>query len=259
MQNPPADMGPHYQGGYDPIPQTLTELRAIAAKEDYRIAPILKHKTSGRYLEIGPWRGVACCGMKDAGFEVTALEMSYPCVNFLRDTVGIAAIQSSDPAETMKNLEPGFDVIAAWHSMEHIPEPWLVIQRASQLLAPGGILLLAMPNPESYEFSVMKSAWLHLDAPRHLHFFRLKTLENVCRANGLSPLEITTDDELSGILGKDAWYYWARSWIPVRYLRGAVASVVGPILYRSAYKKQKIEGCGSGYTAIFIKTEIQPR
>lgn len=253
MDSPPKDMSPFYKGGYDPIPATLSELKLIASGEKYRIEPMIKYKTRGRFLEIGPWRGVICSNMQDAGFEVTAIEMNEPCVNFLRDQLGIEAIQSADPAETMKNLKPGFDIIAAWHSLEHLPEPWLVIERAAQLLAPGGILLLAMPNPDSHEFSVMKGAWMHLDAPRHLYFFPIKSLLHICENNGLRPLEITTADTFSQIQSRQAWRAWSRSWIPIRYIRGVVGITIGKLLYRVAYKYQMTEGLGSGYTAVFAR------
>jgi SAM-dependent methyltransferase len=253
MQSPPEDLSPFYKGGYEKIPETLTELRAAAKPDLYRLKPILKYKKSGLLLEIGPWRGAFSCNMKYAGFDVTAIEMDPACVQFLREKVGVKTIQSAQPAEAMKGLEPGFDVIAAWHSLEHIPDPWLVIEQAARLLSPGGLLVLALPNPDSYEFSLLKGAWRHLDAPRHLYFFPIKSLRQVCGNYGLTPLEITTADKLSRILSKDAWRFWASSWIPIRYLRGLVGRTVGEVLYRWAYKAQMTEGRGSGYTAVFVR------
>ncbi len=249
MDAPPADMSPYYEGGYDVIPPNYEELKTIAADERYRTESVFEYKSKGRFLEIGPWRGVICANMKEAGFDVTAIEMNEECVRFLRETVGIEAIQSSDPAEAMKHLEPGFDVITAWHSLEHLPDPWRVIEQAALLLAPGGVLQLAMPNPESYEFAVMKSRWMHLDAPRHLYFYSLGALVRICKKHGLEPLRLTTSDRFSSIQSRHAWRSWARSWMPVRYVRG----VIGEMAYWSAYRKQMTEGSGSAYTALFVR------
>jgi SAM-dependent methyltransferase len=253
MDSPPEDMSSFYKGGYESIPETVLELRLSAQSEKYRADPILRHKKGGRLLEIGPWRGAFSCNMKDAGFEVTAIEMDSACVKFLREQVGIEAIQSANPVETMGNLKPGYDVIAAWHSLEHLPEPWLVIERAAKLLSPGGILLLAMPNPESYEFEVMKNAWMHLDAPRHLHFYPIQSLVNLCGSYGLKPLEITTADRCSHILSKDAWQAWVCSMVPIRYVRGALALTVGRLLYWLAAKRHMTDNRGSGYTTVFVR------
>jgi hypothetical protein len=116
LKSPPEDMTPYYRGGYDPIPATADELRKIAAAEKFRTEPVLKYKRAGRCLEIGPWRGVICANMKDAGFEVTAIEMDVACGRFLQDQLGIEAIQSTDPAGVMQQLRPGFDVVISWHS-----------------------------------------------------------------------------------------------------------------------------------------------
>lgn len=250
MHSPPQDMTPYYRGGYDPIPKSLSALREIAAGEHFRCDPILKHKSGGRFLELGPWRGVLCCLMKDAGFEVTAIEMDGQCVEFLRNTVEIKAIQSSDPVAAMREMEAGFDAIAAWHSMEHFPAPWLVIEESARLLKPGGVLLLAMPNPDSFEFGVLKSRWMHLDAPRHLYLFPIRSLIERCGAHRLKPLEITTADAFSDIQSWHAWCSVARSIAPVRYVQGATAR----LLYWSSRAWQKKEGRGSAYCAVFAKS-----
>lgn len=249
LNDPPADMRAYYEGGYDAIPSSYSALRAIAEREKYRSEPVLRYKTKGRFLEIGPWRGVICANMKEAGFDVSAIEMNAECVTFLREQVGIQAIQSSDPAETMKRLTPGFDVITAWHSLEHLPHPWLVIEQAAKLLAPGGILQLAMPNPESYEFTFLGRKWMHLDAPRHLFLYPLGALVRLCAQHDLEPLQLTTSDQFSSIQSRHAWRNWVRSWLPVRYVRG----FVGDIAYWTAYKKQMKEGSGSAYTALFVR------
>jgi SAM-dependent methyltransferase len=243
-------MAPYYRGGYDPIPESLEALRQIANREHFRSDPILKHKKGGRFLELGPWRGVLCCLMKDAGFEVTAIEMDAVCVDFLRNKVGVKAIQSSDPVQTIRGMDAGFDVIAAWHSMEHLPTPWLVIQEAARLLNPGGILLLAMPNPESFEFNVLKSRWMHLDAPRHLYFFPIRSLIELCRAHDLVPLDVTTADVFSDIQSRHAWRSLARSVVRVRYVRGAI----GDLLYWLTRRWQTKEGQGSAYCAVFVRS-----
>jgi 2-polyprenyl-3-methyl-5-hydroxy-6-metoxy-1,4-benzoquinol methylase len=245
----PDDMGPFYKNLYTPIPKTLSQLRAIAKTEQYRMEPILKYRKSGTLLEIGPWIGIFSCNAKDAGFEVTAIEMDPQCVDFLRNVVGVKAIQSSDPAAVMNAMDERFDVIALWHSLEHLPNPWLVLQKAAERLAPGGILLIAVPNIESYDFSALRAAWMHLDAPRHFFFFTARSLEKLCSANGLETLELTTSDRLSRILSRMAWHMRATSIVPIKYFRG----IVGLLMYQFA--NHLSEGNGSGLTAIFTNPE----
>jgi len=249
----PEDMSSFYKGGYEPIPKSLSCLRAIAKGDKYRLGPILRYKKSGRLLEIGPWIGIFSCNAKDVGFDVTAIEMNSQCVGFLNDVVGVKAIQSSDPSAAMDAMSEKFDVIALWHSLEHLPKPWLVVESAAKRLAPGGILLIAVPNIESYDFSVLKATWVHLDAPRHLFFYKARSLEKLCSGNGLETLELTTSDRLSEILSLNAWCDRAARSVPIKYVR----RIVGWFLYQIA--KWKNNGNGSGLTAIFINARKIPQ
>ena len=246
----PRDLRPYYRGGYEPIPKSLAELRVMANAQRFRLDPILKHKSSGRLLEIGPWIGVFSSNAKDAGFDVTAIEIDTACVDFLNNIVGINALHSSDPAETMETLSEQFDVIAFWHSLEHLTRPWYVIEKAAQRLAPGGILLIAIPDIESYDFSVLKSAWQHLDAPRHLSFYAARGLHKLCAANGLRTLNLVTNDPLSTELSLGAWRQRARSTVRIRVIR----KLWGDFLFHRAMKRS--HGHGSGLTAIFGKPSL---
>jgi 2-polyprenyl-3-methyl-5-hydroxy-6-metoxy-1,4-benzoquinol methylase len=243
----PANLIPFYEGGYGTIPRSLSELRQLAAAERYRMDPILKFKTSGRLLEIGPWRGAFSCNAKDAGFDVTVIEMDTACVDFLNNIVGIKALHSSDPVAALNSLDEKFDVIVLWHSLEHLRSPWLVIAQAAAHLAPGGILLVAIPNIESYQYSVLKAAWKHLDAPRHLFLYPADSLIKLCQTCGLSTLETTTNDQLSRALSKDAWRDYANSLIPIRRVRGALGLLMGCV----SRKRENSPNAGAGLTAIF--------
>ena len=243
----PEDQRPFYAGGYDPIPSNLSQLRALAAPQKYRLDPILKHKKSGRLLEIGPWIGIFSSNARDAGFDVTAIEIDSECVDFLNRIVGIHAMQSSDPARAMETMPAQFDVIVFWHSLEHLKSPWRIIANAAQRLAPGGILLIAIPNIESFDFSVLRSAWQHLDAPRHLSFYTARGLQNICAANGLRTVDLVTNDPLSTELSLGAWRKRARTTVRIRVIR----KLWGDFLFRRAMKRS--HGHGSGLTAVFEK------
>lgn len=244
----PSDLFNYYQGGYQKIPKNLSELRVIASKERYRLDSILKYKAGGKLLEIGPWMGIFSCNAKDAGFDVTTIEMDEGCVKFLGETLGVQAIQSQDPAASMDEMTQTFDVIAMWHCLEHMPRPWEILRSAAQRLAKGGILLVAIPDIESYDFQTLRERWLHLDAPRHLCFYTVSSLETACIQNGLSKLEITTCDRLSKILSWNAWADVASRRLPIRGARRLLAHY----LYSIAHRKSA--GHGSGLTGVFQKS-----
>lgn len=243
----PADLRPFYEGGYAAIPRTLDELRKIAGGERYRLEPILRHKGGGKLLEIGPWRGVFSVNAKDAGFEVTAIEMDQSCVDFLAGVAGVTAIQSIDPAGTMNTMSERFDVIAFWHSLEHLREPWKAVQSAAARLLPGGILLIAIPNIGSYEFHKLKGRWRHLDAPRHLNFYSIAALSRMCADYGLQTVEVTTHDELSRQLSMDTWTHYLRRVFGGRLYRPRILDAVFHWAQRQEHKRQH---AGTGITLV---------
>ena len=246
----PEDLQPYYAGGYAAIPRSLEELRAIAREEVYRLEPVLRHKRGGRLLEIGPWRGVFCLNAKEAGFEVSAIEMDEECVRFLREVVGVDAVQSMDPAAAMLGMSGKFDVIALWHSIEHLREPWVVVERAAERLAPGGLLIMALPNIESFEFAVLRERWRHLDAPRHLYFFPADMLTALGERYGLRTVEMKTHDRLSELMAKDTWVEWVKRWF------GSNRFTERLMLMAYGWAKEREQGRrlpGSGITAVLRK------
>ena len=49
-----------------------------------------------------------------------------------------------------------------------MPRPWIVLEEAARRLNPGGVLLVAAPNPDAWQARLLKSYWPHHDMPRHL-------------------------------------------------------------------------------------------
>lgn len=224
----PADLGRYYAGGYQPIPSSLDELRALATTEKYRLSPVME-KVGGDLLEIGPWIGVFSINAKDAGFKVDAIEMSADAARFLKESVGIAVDHTNDPAGALRASAKTYDVIVFWHSLEHLPAPWAVLEAASRRLKPGGILLVSIPDIGCPQARELGATWLHLDAPRHLYFWAPQDLERLVHQFRLDTLKLDTSDRLSLVLGRDAREAHIRSFVPIKYVRVIVAKLLAPL------------------------------
>lgn len=69
--------------------------------------------------------------------------------------------------------EVKYDVITLWHVLEHLPNLKQSIQNIESLLKPNGVLIIAVPNYNSYDANYYKEFWAAYDVPRHLwHFSR---------------------------------------------------------------------------------------
>jgi SAM-dependent methyltransferase len=76
--------------------------------------------------------------------------------------------------------------IVFWHSLEHLPNPGDEIERAAHLLAPGGVLVIAVPNANSLQARLFGGRWFALDIPRHLVHVPAEALVERLRSLALS-------------------------------------------------------------------------
>jgi hypothetical protein len=251
LVNIPDDLQRYYTPGYHLLPSSERVIERSLVHERYKIELVQHYVKSGRLLEIGPSWGAFCLLAKRAGFSVEAIEMDRDCCEFLRAKIGIRAKLATDESAALKETSPP-DVIAMWHVIEHLRDPWTLLSRAAERLTPGGILVVATPNTEATQFRIFGPRWTHIDAPRHLHLIPPKLLCAKVAGFGLGQLRVTTTDP--GSLGWNS-FGWSFSLAnltrfaalrrPLRLLGRVPALVFSPV--------ERREGRGSAYTAVFQK------
>ena len=249
--NAPQDLGRFYSSGYHLHPASNDALEAGVAHEQYKIDLVRQFVSSGRLLEIGPSWGAFCMLAKRAGFSVEAIEMDPACCEFLSSRIGIRAICRNDEAAALSEATPP-DVIAAWHVLEHLRDPWSLIEAAANRLAPGGVLVLAMPNPHALQFKLFGRYWAHLDAPRHVHLIPRDVLRSRAEAAGLRQILSTTLD--TGSLGWNefGWTYSLPHLVSSPFAK-RVLRFGGRKIGRAVAFAEGLEGAGSAYTSVFRK------
>jgi SAM-dependent methyltransferase len=256
----PGDLGRYYPADYYPMPATLADLARVAGPERYKLDLVQRYRPGGRLLEIGPATGAFAYLAKAAGFEVDTVEIDAACCRFLREVVGVGAIESGTPSRVIPGLEL-YDVMALWHVIEHIPDPWETLAAAAGRLRPGGIVVIGAPNPDAFQLRVFGRYWTHLDAPRHLQLLPIETLTHRARLLGLRPLLQTT--RTPGDLGWNL-FGWQQSMENVveanrphpalpRRGRGSVASAIGWWLSLAALPVDRAGRLGSTYTVVLQK------
>ena len=139
-------------------------------------------KSSGRLLDYGAGAGQFARFMAGRGFESVGLE-PYSLGTTLEEP-SLRLVRA--PLAQVKDSLGRFDVITMWHVLEHLEHPVELLTQLRSMLAPGGVLVVSVPNFASWQSEVFKGGWFHLDPPRHLLQFEPSTLEDCLRRSGFA-------------------------------------------------------------------------
>jgi SAM-dependent methyltransferase len=154
--------GGRFTGPGDAI---LAITRGTLARRLHRIAP------PGPMLDVGAGSGGLVAALAGRGRQALGLE---------REAHGDAIVDA-----TLAEMTGSWAAIVFWHSLEHLPEPRADLDRAIDLLAPGAVMTIAIPNAASLQARLFGDAWLALDLPRHLTHIPAGALVDRLRERGL--------------------------------------------------------------------------
>lgn len=135
----------------------------------------------GRILDIGTGTGYFAGFMQQCGWSVSAIEKSPQAREFSRRRFGLD-VEAPDALTAYE--ADSFDAITLWHVMEHLEhlnETW---ERLHALLKQQGTLIVAVPNPNSFDARQYKEIWAAYDVPRHLWHFTPSVMQRFGAKHG---------------------------------------------------------------------------
>ncbi len=145
-----------------------------------------------RLLEIGVGSGSFLKAARGCGYEVMGCDLSASICERVCRLHGI-----SMHGESLGTLagENRFDVVVMNHVLEHVNQPIALLNEVRRLLAPGGLVHIAVPNIACWEAKL--AGWTSYE-PYHLAYFAPHTLERAVKAGGLVIERLSTHDSFSG-------------------------------------------------------------
>jgi SAM-dependent methyltransferase len=155
--------------------------RALAMFLRQREGFVRQVKASGRLLDFGCGNGAFARHMSRAGFDAVGIEPFSLGATITAERLKL--VQA--PLEQVERELGVFDVITLWHVLEHMRRPAETLKHLTRLLAPGGVIVISVPNFASLQSGRFGGRWFHLDPPRHLVHFVSATLEDCLRRAGL--------------------------------------------------------------------------
>jgi SAM-dependent methyltransferase len=159
---------------------------------------ILHGLPPGRLLDVGAGRGDLGLLLGRLGWQVTGLEPSAEACRQGRSR-GLQLVEGTLSTADPAKLGEGYDAVVFQHSLEHVVEPKEDLARARELLRDEGLLLLLLPNFDSWERRSFGTAWLHLDLPRHRTHFTPAGLERLLERSGFEARRLTTSTTPEGL------------------------------------------------------------
>ncbi len=170
---PPA--GAHAAGAYRPgRPRGAAAAAPLLRAFDRRRLGLLG-PPGGALLDVGAGRGRFVASARAAGWDARGIEPSSrePAAH-----VEPVALEAAD-------VEAGsLRAISLWHVLEHVEDPEAALRRLHGWLAPGGTLVVGVPNLASMQARLGGPPWFHLDLPRHRAHFTARGIETLLERCG---------------------------------------------------------------------------
>jgi len=142
----------------------------------------------GRLLDVGAAAGFFMDEARKAGWEPRGIDVSPEMSAWGRDNLGLDIATGLFHASGY-----GVDTVDAltmWDYIEHSIDPARDFAKASEVLRPGGVLMLSTGDSASVVARLSGRRW-HLLTPRHHNFFfTAKTLERYLTGNGFEVMSI---------------------------------------------------------------------
>lgn len=152
-------------------------------------------------LDFGSGKGHFLYFARQLGFTVIGVETAMERAKFAQNSYNVE-INNSYYSGEGKITNNTFDVITLFHVLEHLPKPIEIIKGLINYnLKEEGILVIEVPNFDSWQSSLGKKYWLHLDITRHLNHYTPNYLDNFVKELDGKIIKSNTFSFHLGIIG----------------------------------------------------------
>lgn len=171
-----AELGKYYQSEEyishsDTSKGLMNKLYLMARRRTLRrkVRVVRDHASGKRLLDIGCGTGAFLNEAKQSGFDVLGLEPEEAARKIADEKY---RIEVRHP-DALKGLtDDSRDAITLWHVLEHVSDLNEYWGHFSRILSEKGVLIVAVPNPQSPDALHYGPRWAAYDVPRHLWHFR---------------------------------------------------------------------------------------
>lgn len=169
---------------YNALPGKEAEWPALRQNANDALQRIEFHvnqpATKGKILDFGSGWGFFLAAARERGWIPFGLEPLPACSVYARAKLALNIITDTLRDDTYPS--DYFDAIASFQVFEHLPHPDQDIQILYRILRLDGIILIEVPNFDTWTMRLMKSRHRHF-VQDHLNFFSRETLTQFLTGN----------------------------------------------------------------------------
>ena len=156
-----------------------------------RRARLIEHVTGGKgkLLDVGCGTGEFTAAAQRHGFEVQGVEPEPSGAEMSRSRgldVRTTTLEESGLPER------SYDVVTAFHVLEHMPDSRAFLATLARWCRPGGHVVVEVPNFGSVVRRRSGAGWVHLRPLEHLVYHSPASLKRAFRGADLEPVSVTT-------------------------------------------------------------------
>jgi len=150
-------------------------------RHDREVGLLQRVGARGRLLDVGCATGSFMMAARRIGFtDIHGVDVAAASVAVAQRR-GFDAVAGDFSAHM---FAPGrFDVVSMWNTLEHLPDPFIFATEAWRVLAPGGYLVVSMPNCNSLSVALLRRRYRYI-ALEHLNYFTPATLRTLLTRTG---------------------------------------------------------------------------
>lgn len=144
-----------------------------------------------RLVEIGSGYGWFVEKMRSDDYYVCGLDINEEKCAMAKERAGIE-LQPLNfiTDEIFPDMLHSFDGVCSFHVLEHMPDPKMMLMKASQFLKPGGRIYLEVPNLNDYVKGLSNEYTNFSYLRAHLSYFSPETLRSTLERAGYSGVTV---------------------------------------------------------------------
>jgi 2-polyprenyl-3-methyl-5-hydroxy-6-metoxy-1,4-benzoquinol methylase len=143
-----------------------------------------------RYLDVGCSTGFVVEAARDKGWDAIGIDLNPSAIEYGRTRgLDLRTVALEDAG-----FAPGsFDAVSLFDVLEHLLDPRRTLRVCADLLAPGGILFLYVPNFDSASRLLMGADAHFIWPTHHLNYYTPTTIRDLMLRHRLAPELIVTE------------------------------------------------------------------